>query len=175
MNYDVILVDIMQDIVSKTGTVLGMEINYEPGRSIQILNSLNELDNSTTMKGLKYPLFAMLLPIKEKRGTGPGYASVTIPRIIFATITKSGEGTERVLDKYASDGTFKTILYPLYKEFLNQCGKSGNLIGPDPDAIVHTKMDNPGQQPIGQGSTDYIDSIEILDLELYLNQIKTCK
>ncbi len=148
-------------------------INYEPGRSIQILRSINELDNSITLKGLVYPLFAMLMPIRERRGSG-FYAEVTIPRIVIATLTQTGMGTEAVLNKYESSGTFKTVLYPLYYEFLKQLGRCKNILGSDPNYFEHTKMDNPGQQPVGEGSSDYIDSIEILDLKLTLIQTKTC-
>lgn len=180
---DVILVDIMQAIVAlmkvqvplaATGTFY--TINYEPGRNEQILHSISEIDNSTSMKGLKYPLFAMLMPIKESRGNSGGfYGTVIIPRIVFATLCKKADGVEPVLDKYSSTGNFKSVLYPMYNEFLKRLGTSGYFIGSsDVNMIPHTKMDNPGQQPVGENMDDFIDSIEILNLELTLNQFKTC-
>ena len=171
---DVILVNIVNSIVQSMVVPEGIgPLNYEPGRGLQIMKSINDFDNSISSKGEKYPLIALVLPVRERRGLGY-YATVTIPRIIIATMTKSGDGVEPVLPRFAEGGNFPTVLYPLYYEFLRQCARSKNVIGGDPDAFEHERMDNPGQQPIGQGSTDFIDSIEILNLKLILNQIKLC-
>lgn len=175
---DVILVDVMQSIIDamQVPDVLNpgqfLHMNYEPGRSIQILDSVSALDNSTTLKGLKFPLIAMLMPIREKWGSG--LITVTIPRIVIATLSKSVDGTDTVLQKYKSDGNFKTVLYPCYNEFRNRVAWSTDINESDPDALVHQKMDNPGQQQLGQGLSDFIDSIEILDLEITLIQTKNC-
>lgn len=181
MNRDVILVDIMQQVVAAMvplkddGTPTGISsINFQPGRSIQILKSLSDLDNSITLKGEKYPLVAMILPVQERRGISViYYAKVIIPRIVFAQIV-SWDGTESILDRYAPTGVLKTILYPCYYEFLKRVAWHPNIIGSDPYMFEHTKIDNPGTQPVGEGTNDYIDSIEILNLELTLSQFKTC-
>lgn len=172
---DVVLVDIFQDIVSAMELPSGInQLNYEPGMWYQILNELTDLDNSITLKGIKFPLFAMQMPIKERRGEQiPGYAKVTIPRIVIANLTKTGTGTERVLDKYDSDGNFKTVLYPLYYEFLKRLSRSTSVINNDPENFIHTKMDVAGIKTT-ENTNDFIDSIEILDLEINLRQIKTC-
>lgn len=164
----------VQDPLQATGNFLA--INYEPGRSEQILQSISELDNSISMKGLAYPLFAMQMPIKESRGDSGGfYGRITIPRIVLATLCKIPNGVQPVLDRYAADGNFKKVLYPMYNEFLKRLGRSGFFVGSsEPNLIVHTKMDNPGQQPVGENMDDFIDSMEILNLELLLNQFKTC-
>lgn len=180
---DVILVDIIQNVVASmqvvaypaTDPVSNFTIYYEPGRSNDIIKSIADTDNSITLKGEKYPLFAMILPIKEERGNPGFYGFVRIPRIVIATMTKSEDGTEAILDKYDANGTFKKILYPLYKEFLKRLAMSPNVNCSDPDSFVHEKMDIQGQQLTDTGvSTDYVDSIEILNLEFYLLQSKTC-
>lgn len=170
---DVIIVDILQDVVNSMSVDGVSDINFQAGRSIQIITALKELDLAPSTKGKKYPLIALTLPIKEERGTGV-YAKITIPRIVIATITKNGEGTENVMSRYSSDGTFKTILYPCYNEFFKRLVRSKHIVGTDVDAFPHYKMDNPGTQPIGQGSTDFVDTIEITDLEIQLIQIKNC-
>jgi len=172
MNEDVILVNIIKDVVDSMSVEGIDKVYYQPGRNSDIIKSLNDLDNSITMKGLKYPLIAMVLPIREKRGSG-FYASIVIPRIVIATLS-SAENTERILEKYEEFGSFKKILYPCYYEFLKRLAWSRFTIVNDPDYIVHTKMDSPGQQPIGQGLSDYVDIIEILNLEINLNQPKNC-
>lgn len=177
---NVILVDIMQGIVSAMKVINPLDapnlltINYNPGRSSQIIDAIDNLDNSITMKGLAYPLFAMLMPVMEKRGSA-FYADVKIDRIVLAVLSKTGEGSEFVMDKYSSAGTFKTILYPMYYEFFKQLARSKYTTIGDPDAFEHTKVDNPSAQPVsGERPNDFIDSIEILNLEFSLNQIKTC-
>lgn len=159
-----------------TGRVLpsGLTVNFQPGRSIQILQSLTELDNSINFKSEKYPLVAMILPVTERRGiSAVYYAEILIPRIVFAQIV-SWDGTEAIKERYAPSGVLKTILYPCYYEFLDRVAWHPNIIGSDPNMFEHTKLDNPGTQPVGQGTNDYIDSIEILNLKLTLSQIKTC-
>lgn len=171
---DVVLVKIIQGVIGFMTSPVVNPIHYEPGRSIQILNSLQDNDNSISYKGFKYPLIAMVLPITEVRALAGYYATARIERIVFATHVDSFDGVEYVLDKYGVNGTFTKILYPLYYEFLRCLAKHPGIIGMDPDSFPHTKMDNPCQQPIGEGLSDYVDTLEILGLELILNQIKTC-
>lgn len=175
MNQNVVLVDIMEDIVNSMSVSGISNINYQPGTSSQVVKTLNELDNSVSFKGLKYPLIAMVLPVPEKRGrvgAGFGYALAKIPRIVIATISKYP--TDDVMPRYASDGVFKTVLYPLYYELLTKICQSKNICDTDPDALEHTKLDCPNVRRLSSMSTDWVDYIEILGLQLTLNQIKTC-
>ena len=152
-----------------------ISINYQPGLTKTILDSLSTLDSSSTQyKSLKYPLIAIVLPIKESRGTSTYYAKIRIKRIVFAVLTSAFDGTDLVLSKYRSNGVFKKVLYPLYYGFLEALANNNIIVGMEPNSFIHTKMDNPCQQPIGQGLSDYVDTIEILDLELILNQLKLC-
>jgi hypothetical protein len=111
MTEDVYLVKVIKDIVS---SMYDKTINYQPGSTEQITKSLNDLDNSITSKGKKYPLIAMVMPVPERRGKSVGcYAKVVIPRIVIATI--SNYPTDDVLLRYdLLTGVFPTILYPLY-------------------------------------------------------------
>lgn len=164
----------MQQIVASMVVPGIPPINFQPGRSVQILKSLTDIDNSINYKGDKYPLIAMILPVPEKRGiSAVYYAKVVIPRIVFAQIV-SWDGTEPILDRYLPTAPLKTVLYPMYYEFLKRVAWHYNIVGGDPNMFEHTKLDNPGTQPVGQGTNDYIDSIEILNLELTLSQFKTC-
>ena len=168
MTEDAVVVDVIREVVE---SITVKQCYFDAGRTIQILKGIAMKDNSMSLKNSKYPLVAMMMPFDERRGSGLYYSTVTIPRIIISTITKSND---LVLQKYESSGTYKTVLYPVYNEFFKRLGAHPNIIGQDPDSFPHIKRDNPGQQPIGQGLTDYIDSIEILNLELILQQIKTC-
>lgn len=170
----VILFDILQSVVSSM-VVPGVDsIYFQAGRRIQILQSLQEADNSVNYKSIKYPLIAVVLPVPEKRGTSVAYyAKLTIPRIVLAQIV-SWDGTAPIVERYAADGALKTILYPMYYEFLNRLSQSFNVISGGSDSFEHIKVDNPGTQPVGEGLNDFIDSIEIQNLQLTLSQIKIC-
>jgi hypothetical protein len=148
-----------------------MDVNFEPGLSSQIVRSLILNDESSSFKDKKYPLLAMLMPVREKRGLGV-YALIKIDRIIIATLTKSGDNTESVKDRYKTGGTFKDILYPCYYEFLDKLAWSGFIAESDPNALKHDKLDVPGA---GGKGIDFIDSIEILNLEFNLVTQKICK
>jgi hypothetical protein len=169
----VVLVKIIEEVVNSMVSPAG-PIFYQPGRAIHILDALQRKDNSISYKDLKYPLIAMMLPVMENRTATGFYATVKIDRIVLATHTDSFDGQDFVMDKYGENGTFTKILYPLYYEFLRCLALSSHLIGTHPDTFVHRKMDNPSQQPIGEGLSDYVDTIEILGLELTLSQLKTC-
>lgn len=170
MNNDVVLVNIMEEIV------LGIQgdkipyVNFEPGSNYQIIKAINNLDNSLTLKGKKYPLIAMLMPAHELRGSIGFYAKVRIDKIVIATYSNN---TDSVLRRYKDGGSFKSVLYPIYYEFLRQLSLSKHIIGVDGGTFSHTKEDNPGSRS-NDTSTDYIDTISLLNLELILNQIKTC-
>lgn len=172
MTEDVYLVNIIGDVVSSMND---KTINYQPGSTEQITKSLIDLDNSITSKGRKYPLIAMVMPIKEKRGRSVGYyAKVTIPKIVIATI--SNYPTDDVLLRYdVRNGVFPNVLYPLYYDFLEKCGASPMIIGEDPNSFEHTKIDYPNIRRLSSETNDWVDYMEISDLVLIINQIKNCK
>ena len=180
MTTDAVLINILQDCVGAiqvpdpNNPSSNLVINYQAGRSIQIITDLISKDNAPSQKGLKYPLFALIVPVKEKRGGDGFYSDVKISRIVIMYSTKTDTGTETVLSKYSSDGVFATVLRPIYVQFLQQLAINPFVNIQDADLIVHTYMENPCQQPVGEGITDYVDSIELFGLEFILNQIKNC-
>lgn len=174
------IVDIIGEVVEKTSekllSKLGIPILYEYGRSIQILTVLQERNQMPTgvdpMAKQKYPLFALFQDFPEDIGSGGYYCTVRFPKISIATLTNS---TDPAPKRYAL--TFKPILYPIYYEFLKQCAKHPRIVQTDPGAITARKWDRPGTQPEkGQGGNfnDYIDAIELENLELTFFQNKTC-
>ena len=116
----------------------------------------------------------MVLPITERRGRSVGgYAKIVIPKIVIATI--SNHPTDDVLLRYdLTTGVFPNVLYPLYNDFLYRCGVSPMVKGQDPDAFEHIKMDCPNVRRIASGTNDWVDYIKISNLELFINQLKTC-
>ncbi len=148
------------------------EIQYDAGRSIQIINALRAKDGSS-LSDLKYPLIAAVMPIPEKNGSG--FTEVIFPRIVIAYLTKTGTNSEYVMDKYNSGSVLKDILNPCYREFMNQLAWSKYTGMGDPEMFEHTYQENLSQQPLGEGLTDFVDIIEILNLKaIIFTQIKTC-
>lgn len=176
MTEEMTIVDVMQEIVASmqvkdpANPDEFIALNYQPGRSAQILQIVSTQSLSAEHKDLRYPLIAMLMPIREPKGLGAS-SVVRIDRIIIACLTDSNKS---VLERYAVDETFKTILYPCYNELLNRIALSTRVNGQDPAMFPHTKMDMPGNKPINAETNDIIDCIEILNLEIPLLQIKTC-
>lgn len=166
-----VLVNIIGEVIEAMSVTGLPPINYFPGKQFQILKALNDIDNSITYKAEKYPFLAMILPVPLVHGTG--YVKVKIPRIVIATLV-NGDADEDVLMKFKDDGTFKTILYPWYYEFLNQCCQHPRINEMEIEDIIHTMSDNPGVRPEGAAVNDYVDFINILNLEITLNYNKNC-
>lgn len=152
--------------------LLGKHLDYQPGRSTQIQTELQKIVQATvaSTKAGKYPLVALFQDIPEQRGGSGYYATVTIPKISIAVLTVQ---QDPVLKRY--DTNFRPTLYPIYYEFLRQLCRHKNIVANDPNAIVHTKYDRPGHQPAGSNMNDYVDAIEISNLQLTFKQTKLCK
>lgn len=179
MDTPVVIIDVLKDAIAamqvakpEITPVVYFTINFEPGLSVQILDSLKDKDG-TSYSSLKYPLIAVLMPFSEKNNSG--FLDVTFPRIIIANLTKTQTRTEKVIDKYSSDGVFKTILIPCLTEFKKRLAWSTSVNLGDPDMIDCTVRHYPAVQKIGDGLTDFVDMIEILNLNLqFYSSIKTC-
>jgi hypothetical protein len=176
MSEDIVLVDIVQQVTSamqvqKYGASVGtyLTINYQPGRALDIINELMVADRSQSYKDKKYPLFGLSLPAREKKGDD--FTVITVDRIVIAALTQNTDG---ILKRYEIGGTFKSILYPCYNEFLKRLAFHKNVTNKDPEAFVHTKFDNPASEPIAAELNDYVDVIEIRNLEIQLLKNKTC-
>lgn len=160
----VYIVDIIGDVCTKVATETEMSINYQYGFGVQILESLKLKDSG---KSGKYPLIALYFPISEDRGKGY-YADVLIRKIVIANLTNKDDRPTQRYEK-----VFKTILYPVYYSFLRQLARNSYIQCKDPDMIVHRKTDFPSVS-VATGINDFVDSIEITNLQFSLKQIKFC-
>lgn len=166
------IVDIIGQVVAAVATKLNRPVLYEYGRSIQITTQLQALTNGidTATRNSKFPLFALFQDFPENNGATGYYCTVTIPKIVIATLTVS---TDPPPIRYTK--TFKPVLYPIYQEFLNQLVRHSNIVANDPGAIPHVKWDRPGHLPDKDGSNEYLDAIEIQNLQLTFKQVNPCK
>jgi len=177
---EVFILDVLKDVSEKmqvqaypvTNPVSYLTINFNPGTNNQILENLLSLD-AAALSALKYPLFAVSMPFSEKSSLG--FLEVVFPKIIFANLTKTNTGEEKVLDKYEPSGIIKTILRPCVRQFIEKLAWSQYTSQGDPDSYEFTSRDLVGRKTIGEGINDYVDIIEILNLKvIFYPQIKSC-
>lgn len=180
MEQEVYILDALQLVVDKirvpkfpaTDPVTYFTINFQPGLQSQVLEALISFEDSSYDK-LKYPLIAALMPISENNGSG--FLEVSFPRIVIAYLTKTGEDSELVKDKYNSQGVYKNILRPTLKEFIKYLAWSTFTSMGDPDAYEYTANFLPCKQPIGKGLNDFVDVIEVTNLKVtFFPTIKFC-
>jgi hypothetical protein len=170
----IVIVKIIQDVVAATSNVVatkvGGTLDYQPGRSSQIKAELQKISEaiSQSVRAGRYPLIALFQDIPEQMGTGYDVV-VTIPKISIAMLTVD---TNPVLKRY--EDTFPK-LYIIYREFLRQLTRHKNIVAGDPNAIVHTKLDRPGDKPEVTGFNDYLDAIELSNLQLTFRSLNKCK
>lgn len=167
------IVDIIGQVVAATDAklfpTLGKHIDYLYGRPSQILTQLTRMNGAPATKGLKYPLIALFMDFPEQSGGSAYYAEVKFPKISIATLTTFDDIPAQ---RYAK--TFKTTLYPILQEFLRQLARHPNIVGNDPYAFPKLKWDRPGTQPEGGNPNDYLDAIELQNLQLTFKQVNTC-
>lgn len=173
------VVDIIGEVIASADAVLFPALNkhilYTYGRSIQILTKLQKLNEATAQatKNSRFPLIALFQDFPENMGVA--YAEqVTFPKISIAMLTAFADDPPTRYGK-----TFKPVLYPIYQEFIRQLARHPNIVGNDPAAFTHIKWDRPGTQPEGdktRGSNfnEYVDAIEIQNLQLTFKQVKKC-
>lgn len=156
----------------KIQSVLGRPINYEFGPTDDIIKLL-QFNKGAVPVVANYPLVAMFCnPMDVMIKKGGGYDMVaTIKKIVIATVTNLPDlPTTRI------NATFVPILYPIYFELLNQIAQLPTVVVQDPNAIVHSRQDIYGKVQASQpdGISDYLDIIEITNMQLTFNQLKSC-
>lgn len=161
------LFDIISDVVSATKTALGLTVlNYLYGSEEQIVKDLIQMASARTQEAQKYPVVCLINDFTSQVGNDRDeYAQANVHLMIATATSKDYHQTER----YSI--SFKLTLLPIYQEFLYQLGRSTALNVDDYNTIPHRTRDrlDIGEKQLitdGQGAIDFIDAIEILDLEL---------
>lgn len=172
----ILVIDVIGEVVAAVDAALfqtlGKHIDFQPGRSSQIQTELQKISGGTKPDTVnaRYPLVALFYDFPQDKGNSGYYLQVTIPKISIACLTVN---TDPVLKRY--DKTFRPILYPIYLEFMRQLCRHKNIVGNDPNAILHKVWERPGNQPEGQNMNDYLDAIEISNLQLTFKKVNNCK
>jgi hypothetical protein len=167
--------DVFTDVVARTSIALNRHVNFMFGDVNEVVSQLNQLSMTAETVVKKYPLIALFTDIEEQRGTSEDIQSeMRINTIVIATFTKNVYFARERIEK-----SFKPVLIPIYLEFLKQIDSGNEFKTYGWRDIQHTKLDRLswGKSALftdrGAG-TDFIDAIEIRNLNLKLNW-KICK
>lgn len=166
------IVDIFADIVTRTSAQLLADgtiatgVNYLYGHPLEILDSLQKLTKIASSQGNRYPLVALFQDFDEVRGKDDTIEFTVSLNLIIASLTKP---EYKAADRYKYN--FKPILYPIYEELITQIKVSRYFKDPMTQ-YSHKKTDRMywGRNGLfgkdGSVYNDFIDAIEIQDLEL---------
>lgn len=146
------------------------QINFQWGHLTEILQTLQQKANDTAAKRLRYPLVFLLTDIPINNSSTGDYPTVSM-RIIIAHVTDPNyKADER--EQYL----FEPFLRPIYKLLMEQIRKS-TFFNIEGALIPHTMTERYFWGKSGLfGNTDnimndFIDAIEITNLNLRLNKI----
>ena len=161
------VVDVMGEIISsvqsKYDLVNGEKPYFHHGHPLEIINTLQEYSNSSTLRFKKFPIIALFEDFESSKNEGV-FSSVSKLNLIIATDT---------LPEYVASNryelSFNAILTPIYNLFINELNRS-RLVHTQRGSIEHTPINRLywGKNGLygnsGNVFNDYIDAIEIKDL-----------
>lgn len=167
MDATVYIVEEMEAIVAKVNIKLTeanfgtRPVYYMYGHPKEIAIRLQELSNSPTEGGKKFPLIILFTDITIDRSLIGFYGSTQL-RMLIANFT---------LPEYTSvqrtEINFKPILHPIKKELINQIQRHGQFTYEDELTYKETDMYYYGSQINDKNIfNDRIDAIELRDIKL---------
>jgi hypothetical protein len=156
-------------VVAASATALGYDVFYFFGHLREVAARLQELTNSTTNKSKQFPCIILFtdIPIRANQPQG-SYGTASL-NLIIANWTEPKYTAQQRLDN-----NFKTVLYPIKREFMKRLNR--HLAFGFPGEMAYTEIDR-----YFYGSTmndknafnDYIDCIEIQNLQVIIKN-KPC-
>ncbi|MCK4824574.1 hypothetical protein KA005_52970 [bacterium] len=171
-------VDIIKAIVDDVRADAGLSNDapyYMFGHPLEIINTLSMKDKSDNFKYKKYPLIALFQDFTESYGDNAFIKSEVSLNI--AIITNS---SQNYIASERYDNNFRVTLQPLYELLIEKLVSSKQFLEIDIGLVPHDKTDRLfwGAQGLygneGNIFNDYIDAIEIDNLELKLGTLKKC-
>ena len=163
---------IAADVVTRAGI---SALHYEHGHPLEIIKTLQAMTADPASQAGKFPLLALFQDYEEKRGTKMGMYDVSL-HLIIATLT---DPNYMAADRMTS--TFIPVLYPIYDGLMDAIARSGYFRQTTKDLISHSKTDRMywGKSGLygneGNVFNDYIDAIEIQNLQLTIQTQTICQ
>lgn len=175
---DEVLTEIIENETAALGTSMITGINYQYGHRLELIETLIQLDKGGSPSNvMKYPLVYLVMDFSEARGSQDGvYAEVKL-NIVIAHQT---DNTDKITDRYRK--VFKPVLYPIYYSLIEQIAAHHLVLQGNEDKIQHVKIDRgywgrtalQGAGTTGNKLTDYVDAIELQNVDLKLYYLQTC-
>jgi hypothetical protein len=145
-------------------------VRYDYGHPSDIVGNLASLSRTQLNRYKALPLIGLFLDIPEDRKTPPNIATTARLSMFICCATDP-----RYTPQERTQQTFVPILIPIYEELMKQLLKSQFIVKPENLKIPHSyimryQWGKGGLQYYDNGKAnifnDYIDAIEITDLEL---------
>jgi hypothetical protein len=162
-------------LTADTATRYGSAVHYQHGHLIEIIQTIRDMSKAPTQSAKKFPLVALIQDFEEKKGSDYGTLATVSLSVLIAMNT---DPKYKAAERYTK--TFKTVLYPVYEYLLEAMARSGYFTVTDAKMIDHTKVDRLywGKNGLSGNSAnafdDYIDAIEIKNLNLIVKRLNTC-
>lgn len=141
-----ILVDELGTIVTAVKTALTLtNLNYQYGYIRELNETLLQWSKNPIDSPKKYPLIWLEQPFTIQRGIPAYFGSVNIRLFIMMGSSKDLKAEQRM------DLVYKAVIYPIYRELLNQMSMSPVFLIDSFENIQHTFEDRyfwPNQQEV---------------------------
>lgn len=153
------------------GRTMIQQIRYSKSSFDELIATLAQADGSGEERFNKYPLIHLVQDVVEERGQDVGIYSTTLLNIIFIHQT---DQNYKIDDR--DEKVFKPVLWPMYYQFMEELKKSAWIFGSYDTTgefrhrvIKRAFWGNRNLQGSKNILNDYVDAIEIQNLQLKIN------
>lgn len=181
MNRSREIIEILADVVKDTsvdctisvpqykGGVKSMPcppIHYVFGNAKYVKDKLDDLSHTPKGNEIKFPMIVLFCPFNEQRNTPDYYTKAKVRVLIACSSTKTWSNEQRL------ETSFKNILRPIYKRFLEALAEDGRIDFGYNEHIAHEYSENYSYgrygalTGTGEAVSEPIDAINISNLEL---------
>lgn len=159
------LYQILQEVITATGLVLGYDINFVKGRGEQVAQEMQILAED---KEIRYPVIALMYSSKkpEYQFNKEMQEFETEFDLIFGNETEEKMTFD---ERYSLN--FQAVIYPLIKEFFNQLSRNKNISVPMNRDYGYKFSELPYVVDLGKSK---IDAVSLTGIKLSIKKLN-CK
>lgn len=161
-------VKMFEYITADVKTALGLSVlHYEHGHILEIVQTIETMAADPVSQATRFPLIALYQDFDEMRGKKLASYEASFHLIIAINTLNTYKAAERMTNNFIQ------TLYPIYDQLLISIAKSGYFRETNWRKIEHTKTDRMYWGKNGVAN-DFIDAIEIANLNLNINTFTSC-